>query len=196
MFDSSDFQGRVQPDSPVVRQGRQAIHCGVANPARRHIDDASQTHGVVRILQDAQVGDQVFDFGAVIETRATHHQVGQVVRAQGLLQHARLPVGPVEHGEIARRGSLVQPGLHGRGHVFGFLAFRLTLEHHDWISGACLGKEPLGPTLGVGRDHCIGRAQDVSRRTIVLLQLDHAGAGMIALEIEDVADVGPPPTVD
>ena len=140
--------------------------------------------------------DQVLDLRPVIEARAAHHHVGQVVRAQGFFQHARLRVGSVEHGKIPRRCPLVQPGLHRRGNVLGFLAFGFTLENHDWISGGCLGEQPLGPPFGVGRNHGIGRAQDVCRRTVVLLQLDHAGAGMVPLEVEDVADIGPPPAVD
>jgi hypothetical protein len=42
----------------------------------------------------------------------------------------------------------------------------------------------------------VGRAQDAAGRSVVLLQLDHARAGVVALEVEDVADVGAAPLVD
>ena len=118
------------------------------------------------------------------------------MRAQGFFQYARLRVGSVEDGKIPRRCSSGQPGFHGGGNIFGFLTFRVALEDHDWIPGGGLGEEPLRPALGVGRNHRIRRAQDVSGRTVVLLQLDDAGPGMVALEVEDVADIGPPPAVD
>ena len=195
-FARGDFQCRVQSDPPVARQGREAIHGAVADSACRHIDDAGQTHGIVRILQDAQVRDQILDFGPVIEARAAHHHIGQVVGAQGFFQHPRLPVGSIEDGKIPRRCSLGQSGLHRGGDVLGFLAFRVALENHDRIPGASVGEEPLGPPLAVGRDHGIGRAQDVSGRAVVLLQLDNPGPGMVTFKVEDVADVGPPPAVD
>ncbi len=62
--------------------------------------------------------------------------------------------------------------------------------------GGGLGEELLLPPLGVAGDDGVGRPQDVPGRAVVLLQLDHPRAGVVPLEVEDVADVGAPPLVD
>ena len=48
----------------------------------------------------------------------------------------------------------------------------------------------------VVRDRGIGRVEDVSGGPVVALQPDDLGAGEDRLELEDVADVGPPPSID
>ena len=42
----------------------------------------------------------------------------------------------------------------------------------------------------------LGHLQDGLRGAVVLPQDDHFGVGVVALEVEDVADVGGAPTVD
>ena len=42
----------------------------------------------------------------------------------------------------------------------------------------------------------VGRVEDVAGRAVVLLELHHRSAGVVLLEVEDVADVGAAPRVD
>ncbi len=50
--------------------------------------------------------------------------------------------------------------------------------------------------MGVVGHHGVGRGQDVARGAVVLLQLHHAGVGVVLLEVQDVLDVGAAPRVD
>ncbi len=45
-------------------------------------------------------------------------------------------------------------------------------------------------------DHGVGGAEDVAGGPVVLLEFDHLGAGKVALEVKDVAQVGASPSVD
>ena len=74
---------------------------GFADAARRGVDDALQRHGVVRIADQAEIAEQVFDFGAFVEAESADHGVADVVAAQGFFNEARLRVGAVEDGGIA-----------------------------------------------------------------------------------------------
>ena len=69
-------------------------------------------------------------------------------------------------------------------------------EHAHLLAGAEVGPERLAqPSLVVGDERRRG-AQDVGRGAVVALQADHPGAGEIALEAQDVADLGAAPRID
>ena len=59
-----------------------------------------------------------------------------------------------------------------------------------------LGEQSLGSSFLVAGNDGVGGEQDVGGGSVVLLQLDHLGARVVALEVEDVADVRPAPPVD
>ena len=56
--------------------------------------------------------------------------------------------------------------------------------------------ELLGLAVDVLRDDTAGAVEDGLGRAVVALELDHPGVGVVALEVEDVADVGTAPGVD
>ena len=72
----------------------------------------------------------------------------------------------------------------------------LGLEHAHRLALAELRPEPLLLALAVVLDHRVGGVQDRVRRAVVLLERDHARAGEVALELEDVADVGASEAID
>ncbi len=183
-------------DVPLVDERADPVDRRRADAARRDVDDPLQREPVVGVGDGAQVADEVLDLGAVEEARAAHDDVRDVARAQRVLEHARLGVGPVEDGEVARRQLVAQRLLDARGDEVGLVALGLALEQHDALALARLGVEALGPPLGVLLDDGVGGAQDVAGRAVVVLELDHARARVVALEVEDVADVGAAPAVD
>ena len=69
-----------------------------ADAAGRRVDDAQQRDRVIRILDDFQIRDQVFDLGALVERKSADHVIFQAVAAHGFFKQPRLRVGAVEHG--------------------------------------------------------------------------------------------------
>ncbi len=59
-----------------------------------------------------------------------------------------------------------------------------------------LGPQLLFLALAIVDDHGVRGLQDGLGRAVVLLQLEDARGGKVALELQDVADVGPAPSVD
>src|ERR1035441_2033383 len=53
---------------------------------------ASCGDGIVGILDDFEIRDQVLDFGALVETKASHNVVVQLIAAHRLFHQARLRV--------------------------------------------------------------------------------------------------------
>ena len=69
-------------------------------------------------------------------------------------------------------------------------------EHGDLVAVGGVGEQVLGLARAIVRDDGVGRVEDIARRAVVLLELDRLRLGPVALEVEDVADVGTAPRVD
>ena len=96
---------RIAESSPkantkVLRVQSNLCLCLVTNSALRHVDNAAQAHRVIRIIHDAQVGHQVPDLAAFVETRATDHLVRDARAHENILQCARSIVGAVHNRNI------------------------------------------------------------------------------------------------
>src|SRR5207244_11732403 len=68
--------------------------------------------------------------------------------------------------------------------------------HDDLVALAGAGPQGLAEAAAVVGDDAGGGGEDLRRRAVVLLQPDDQRAGEIALEFEDVADLGAAPAVD
>ncbi|OIQ65455.1 hypothetical protein GALL_529850 [mine drainage metagenome] len=87
----------------------------------------------------------------------------------------------------------VQDALH---HPLGLQAALLRQLEGDGLAVAQVAPERLAQALGVVGDDGAGRVEDALGAAVVLLQLDLHRLREILLEIQDVADVGPPPPID
>ena len=74
-----------------------------ADAARREVDDAQEAGVVVRVLDQAQVGQRVLDLGALEEAQAAVHLVRHAGVEQRALDHPALRVAAVEHRDLAAR---------------------------------------------------------------------------------------------
>src|SRR5690606_38866134 len=85
----------------------------VADAAARVVHDAIERAGIAPVRDQAEIREHVHDLAPLVEARAPHDLVWQVVAAERLFQRARLRVGPVQHDEVAAGalGVLRQPAL-------------------------------------------------------------------------------------
>ena len=73
--------------------------------------------------------------------------------------------------------------------ILGFLISRIKLTEGDLIALAISGPERLVLTATVIRDHFVRCIENVLGRTVILLELDYLGIGIMLLEVQDVIDV-------
>ena len=64
------------------------------------------------------------------------------------------------------------------------------------LAAARVRPQALGLLAAIVGDHPVGGVEDRLGGAVVLLQLDHRRLGEVALELEDVADVGMPEAID
>src|SRR5205807_8095305 len=109
---------------------------------------------------------------------------------ENILEHARLRVRPVEDGDLVSGEALFDECRDPGGDESRLRVLVLDLDHANRLPFAELRPELLGLALAVVRDDVVRTAEDRVRGAVVLLQRDRARAGEVALEVEDVVDVG------
>src|SRR5262249_11392372 len=67
---------------------------------------------------------------------------------------------------------------------------------NDWLAGFVFGPKRLVLALGVVADNAAGSGEYGLGRSIVLFELENSRCRKIPLEVEDVADVCPAPSID
>ncbi len=85
----------------------QLLDAACANAARREIDYAQKAGVVTRVIKQAQVGQGVFDFGALEKAQAAVYAVGYGGVKELAFNHAALCVAAVEDGDFFAFGSIV-----------------------------------------------------------------------------------------
>ena len=173
----------------------QAVHHALADAARRHVDHPPQAHVVVRVDDELEVGERVLDFLALVEADAADDLVGNALAHQRVFDGSRLRVDPVEHGDRAV-DVLGARLLQRADDEVGFLELVVAAVGDDARTALAVGPQPLVLAVAVLADDGAGGVEDDLRRAVVLLQPDGCGLREVALEVEDVAEVGAAPLVD
>ena len=201
---------RSRPEPRRLRVGhrleqRHAEHVGVrdeplqrrvAETATRPVRDPQQRDGVGRVVEHGEVRDRVLDLRALVEAWPADHLVRDLLAHEHVLEHAALGVRAVEDRELGRRPAVLDETCDLRGDVPRLGVLVLHLDDLDRIALSELGEEVLRPSVAVVLDHRIGCSEDRVRGAVVLLQRDRVGAGEVALEVEDVVDVGAAEAID
>ena len=168
-----------------------------SNAAGRHVDNAVKRDFGRRVMHEAQEGEDVFDFTALIEAGCANQPVAQVAADAGLLKSTTLGVGAIDDGGGARShrtlggkaGGLIE-------HVFCFFGLVVGFVDSDLEAAALVGAEVFGRAVGVLGDDGVGDIEDVLRAAVVLFEEDDFGSRVVAAEAEDVAIVGASEAVD
>ncbi len=83
-------RGFEQRNAALARVIVQELDGGVAQAALRRVDDALEGEVVGRRVDDAEIGQRVADFGALVEPRAADDAIGQAERDEAVFELAHL----------------------------------------------------------------------------------------------------------
>ena len=72
-------------------------------PALGHVDDAFEGEIVGRLRDDAQIGQRVADFGALVETGSADDAIGQAELDEAVFEFAHLERGAHQNGDLVQR---------------------------------------------------------------------------------------------
>ena len=164
-------------------------------PARRVVD-ALEGEIVVGLRDDPEIGERIANFRALVKARAADHAVGHADLDEPLLELAHLERGAHQDRHLGEEtparcsASISSPisrassGCRGPRARVGFVA------------GFGAGEQRLAQPVAVMGDESGRHAEDMPGRAVVALQPDHRGVGEVALEAQDVLDLGAAPAVD
>jgi len=117
------------------------------------------------------------------------------VAPQRFFDLPRLKIRAVEHGHALARALGQQP-LDGIGDEKRFVLGVEACVIAQHLARARVGPQPFALALFVVGHQRAGRFQNVLGRAVILFQANGAGARIVALEIQDVANVGSTPAID
>ena len=200
--------------SRVTASSRTCSIGPLADAPAGHVEDALEGRHVMVVAQRAQVGERVLDLAPLVEARAADELVAQPVAQERLLDGPALGVGAVHDRDVlepvgvvvavvraarqhrTRRAAAGHERLHLARDPLRLLVLAVGLEALDEHAPRVLGPQLLVLAVLVARHDRVRGVEDELRRAVVLLQLDHGRIGIVALEVEDVAQVRAAPGVD
>ena len=178
---------------------REALHRGLgggADAAAGHVHDAAQGHRICGVGDRDEVRHRILDLGPLVELGAAEHLVGQGRADEDVLDRSRLRVRAVEHRDVAVGDAGVAQLRDLVGDELRLVVAGVAGVSQDLLARADRGEQLLVLAVEVVADHRVRGIQDVLRRPVVLLEQDHLRVREVALELDDVADVGAAERVD
>jgi hypothetical protein len=189
-------QGLVEGHAVARGPGDEGLLRGAADAPLGAAQDAAPAHVVGRVQRRPRVGEDVLDLLAVVEAHPADDLGGDAALAQRLLEDPRLRVRPVQHGDVVVGAAPAEPGVHGARHEVGLRAVVVGPEERHRLALALGGAQHLLEAALVLLDQRVGQPQHRSDRAVVGLEPVDGGVLVVALEVEDVAQVGPAEGVD
>ena len=173
------------------------LHGRIAYAARRIVDYTLEGLVVPRVDYQPQVAEHILYLLVVVERAAAVDTVRYALAAHRLLEGERLAVGAVKHGNVAPcRPALPDLLAQVRHYQFGLLAVGVGTHHMHRRTLVALREAVLLHAVRVVGYDRVGRLDDGPRRTVVLFELEDPGRRIVALEIENVLDLGAAERVD
>src|SRR5258708_14674312 len=169
--------------------------CGAVGAAWG-INNGREGQGDGGLVHQAQRGQRVADLLALVEARAADDAVGQAQRDEALLELAGLEAGAHEDGGLGERLALPLARLDLVADPARLLLAVPHAPQHDALALVERGPQGLAEPALVLRYEARGGGEDVRGRAVVLLEADDLRAREVALEAQDVADLGAAPGID
>ena len=162
-----------------------------------HVDDPAHRQIVLTVVDGFQISQNVLDLFPGIEVHTTDDLIRHVHVHKPFLKQTGLGIGTVkDRAVMIGIFSFPHPAADVTAYVIRLLIGIVKIAQGDLVSRRIFRPEPLVFPPFVVVDHIVGRIQDVLGGTVILFQLDDGSIRKNLLEIQDIADVGPPEFVN
>ena len=173
-----ELEGGVGGHAKLLGPHKEAVDGLLPDAPLGYVDDASEADGIVGVVDESEVGNDVLDLASLVETGAADQPVRDTVAHEGLFQDARLGVGAVHDGDVARSVFVVSlEAFDFAGDGLGLVLLVVGLGHGYGDAEAVVGPEALLLALPVAGNNVVGGVEDGLGGAVVLLQEDGPGAG-------------------
>ena len=168
-----------------------------AYAARREIDNTHETGVVARVLEQTQIRQRVFDFGAFEKPQTAIHAVRHGGVEQSGFNHTALRVAAVKNGDFAAGhhtfctvtvAPVTQQLFDLFHHPIGLSQIAGRLHHPHRLARTLRGVQVFTQAGFVVLDQLVGCVQNMAVAAVVLLQLDLVLHLELAHKVGHVAD--------
>ncbi len=139
-----------------------AIYSGIANATTWKINDPFQGLFIFWIQNKTQIGDDVFDFFALIKTQTSVDAVRDVFLSQSILYRTRLGIGAVKHCKIIIRSLVLHHLIINHvGHKTTFVSVGHTAVYPNLLALSIGGPHDFFQTILIVLDNVVCRLHNV-----------------------------------
>src|SRR5450759_3212511 len=168
----------------------------VAEAALGQVEDALERQIVGGLRDAAKISQRVTDLGALVKSRAADHPVGQAERNEALLEFAHLERRADQNRDLVERMALALQLLDLFGNNAGFF-LRIPNAGDGWLlANFAIGEERFAEPSLVMRDEARRDREDMPGRAVIALEPNDFRARKIALEAQNIIDLGAAPAID
>ena len=187
------------PETHLVLMGTVSNlqHRSSTDSTSRIVDDTLDSLFIIRIRHQTEIGYDVLDFLALVETQSAINAIRNTLLSELLLEAAALGIGTVENGKITILTAILAPDtLHVLRHnrrLFLVAVSRLIL---NLLALRILAEHILRNLVAVMLDQTVSRLNDGLGRAVVLFQFEETRSLKLALIVENIIDIGTTETID
>ena len=171
-------------------------HRLVAKPALGRVDDAFEGEIVRGLMNDAQIGERIADFGALVKAESANDPVGQADRDEPVFELAGLMLRANQDRDLVQAGAASLPRLDLLADAPRFFRAVPHAQHAHLLAGVELCPQRLAQSPAVLRDDAGCRAQDMRGGSIILFEPNDSCAGEVFFELQDILHLRTAPRID
>src|SRR5262249_23532532 len=145
---------------------------------------------------EPQIAERIANFRPLVESWAANHAVGQADGNEALLELAHLERGAHKDRNFIERMAPALQFLDFLANRAGFLLRIPTTGNHRFSAQGIIGKKRLAEPAFIMADQAGCGGKDMAGRAVIALKPDNFRAVKIALEAQDIVDLGAAPAVD
>ena len=126
------------------------LHRLVANAALGHVYDPFEREVVGGLTDDAQIGDGITNFGALVKAKATNYPIVNADLYEAVFKFTRLMLRADEDSDTVKRFALILHGLDFLTDAAGLFGTIPNADDPDFFTVIQLGPQCLAQPCAVG----------------------------------------------
>ena len=163
----------------------------------RIVDDTLDCLFIIRIRHQTEIGYDILDFLALVETQSAINAIRNTLLSELLLEAAALGIGAVENGKITILAAILAPDtLHVLRHNRRLFLVAVSRLIQNLLTLRILAEHILRNLVAVMLDQTVSRLNDGLGRAVVLFQFEETRSLKLALIVENIIDIGTTETID
>ena len=187
------------PETHLIQMGTIGnLHHGSSTDATsRIIDDTLESLLIVRVGNEAEIGDDILDFLTLIETQSTINTIWNALLSEFLLEASALGIGTIENGKLIV-SAIILPldALDILRHNQRLLLVAVGRLILNLLSFIIFAEHLFLNLIAVMMNQTVGSLHDGLSRSVVLFQFKKLGSRQLLLIIQYIIDVGTTEAID